>query len=56
MNDTAAGIATGGSIISAGLAAGLAIAGQIVAIVAGVVAIVAGLYAIRYYRAHHKKP
>lgn len=56
MNDTVAGIATGGSILSAGLAAGLALAGQIVAIVAGVVAIVAGLYAIQYYRSHKRKP
>ena len=56
MNDATAGIAAGGSIVSAGLAAWLAMAGQIAALGASVVAIVAGIYAIRYYRKHLKKP
>ncbi len=56
VNDATAGIAAGGSLITAGLTAWLALAGQIVAIVAGVVSITAAIYAIRYYRKHLKKP
>jgi hypothetical protein len=52
MNDATAGVAAGGSLITAGLTAWLALAGQIVAIVAGVVSITAAIYAIRYYRKH----
>lgn len=55
MNDTAAHVAAGASIASAGLAAWLALAGQVAALAASLVAIVAGIYAIRYYRKHLRK-
>jgi hypothetical protein len=52
MNDTAAGVAAGGSLLTAGLTAWLALTGQIVAILAGIASITAAIYAIRYYRKH----
>jgi hypothetical protein len=55
VNDATAGVAAGGSLITAGLTAWLALTGQIVAIVAGIASITAAIYAIQYYRSHRKQ-